>query len=47
MMEKIRNSYTNEVVKAFAKCQLKATKKLEGYHYDRGAQIPGDRSPSD
>jgi len=31
MMEKIRN------VKAFAKYQLEDTKKLEGYHYDRGA----------
>ena len=46
-MEKTRNAYTNEVVKAFAKCQMKATKEPEGYHYDRGAQIPGDRSPSD
>jgi len=44
-LEKIRNAYIN-VVKAFAKCQLKATKEL-GYHYDRDAQIPGDRSPSD
>jgi hypothetical protein len=46
-MEKTRNAYTNEVVKAFAKCQMKATKEPEGYHYDRDAQIPGDRSPSD
>jgi len=46
-MEKARNAYINEVVKAFAKYQLKATQEPEGYHYDRGAQIPGDRSPSD